>query len=682
MRFAACTSEDIEYLQSRTIGASPGSPNFNDEALHNVSIITGINAHKDKINELGSKRFAAESGQDLVDFFSEDCLGTNVDGAKRRPHEAKKRAAASVTNDIPNPIQNLLWHAHPSTTSYNIPGKLALCIGLPVMIRHNEATELCITKGQEGKIVGWQAARGQRKQRILDTLFIELTDPPRTVEVPGLPQNVVALTANKEKIWCNLPDDSTLQITRSQVPVLPNFAMTDYSSQGKTRTLNVVDLNNCKNHFSYYTALSRGTTSAGTVILQGADWGKITKGISGYLRQEFRELEALNEITRLRYETVLPTKVNGINRRELLLAFHSWNNGTFELANAHPALQSLPNEGPIQALPVLTGKWELIADDQKKFLKTHKSAKTPVPPTEKRPAEQTGTTLPVKKPKLSEPTPLGTKWDDKDYSCAYDALFTCMFDVWDEFRTKWSQRYREIGLTSSVLTDGFEAVHNKVTSLNNARDDVRALLTALEPEHFPRGQRLTVLDRLVHGMFGAKSWGTTNVKCTSCGMKSRNDCNVQCCMDITHNSRLITTHKSQYTVSHWFNSQWTSQSEFLCGVCSSPTITRISLRAAPPIWFMHLPPYTMRISQSLTLKVDGTEIRYLLRGVLYLGAAHFTSRIIRRTGQCWYHDGKVAEGNLECEGNLRDHGDNFLASRKFGSVVQRAVGVLYAVDEE
>jgi hypothetical protein len=31
---------------------------------------------------------------------------------------------------------------------------------MPVMIRNNDATELCITKGQEGYVVGWQSSDG------------------------------------------------------------------------------------------------------------------------------------------------------------------------------------------------------------------------------------------------------------------------------------------------------------------------------------------------------------------------------------------------------------------------------------------------------------------------------------------------------------------------------------------
>jgi len=39
--------------------------------LHNVSIITAWNAHKDQI-KLGSERFAKETGQRLTTFYSKD----------------------------------------------------------------------------------------------------------------------------------------------------------------------------------------------------------------------------------------------------------------------------------------------------------------------------------------------------------------------------------------------------------------------------------------------------------------------------------------------------------------------------------------------------------------------------------------------------------------------------------
>jgi len=58
----------------------------------------------------------------------------------------------------------------PSATNH-FAGKLSLCIGMPVIIRNNDATELYITKGEEGHVVGWQGSRGIHGQRVLNTLL-------------------------------------------------------------------------------------------------------------------------------------------------------------------------------------------------------------------------------------------------------------------------------------------------------------------------------------------------------------------------------------------------------------------------------------------------------------------------------------------------------------------------------
>jgi hypothetical protein len=81
-----------------------------------------------------------------------------------------------------------------------------------------------------------------------------------------------------------------------------------YQSSNRTSKhyLNPVDLNNCWSHQAYYTALSRSLSADGTVILQGFDAQKITGKASGALRQEFRDLELLDEITKLQYLSKLP----------------------------------------------------------------------------------------------------------------------------------------------------------------------------------------------------------------------------------------------------------------------------------------------------------------------------------------------------------------------------------------
>ncbi|KAK0197649.1 hypothetical protein F5146DRAFT_1130516 [Armillaria mellea] len=197
------------------------------------------------------------------------------------------------------------------------------------MIRLNAATELCIAKGQEGTVHSWVEGIGNRGQRVLETLFVRLSSPPKDVKFDNLPPNVVPLTRTSSAILCSLPDDSSISINRSQVEIIPNFSMTDYCSQGKTRLKNPVDLMNCRSHQSYYTALSRSATADGTLLLPdftdprrpAFDPRKIQGGCSGHLRQEFRELELLDHVTSMLYENELPSTVFGERRYDLLTRF-------------------------------------------------------------------------------------------------------------------------------------------------------------------------------------------------------------------------------------------------------------------------------------------------------------------------------------------------------------------------
>ncbi len=74
MQYKACTADDITLLTSRVCGASADSPNINEKPFRNVSIITGLNVHKDEFNQLETLQFAQETNQELVHFYSEDSI--------------------------------------------------------------------------------------------------------------------------------------------------------------------------------------------------------------------------------------------------------------------------------------------------------------------------------------------------------------------------------------------------------------------------------------------------------------------------------------------------------------------------------------------------------------------------------------------------------------------------------
>ena len=231
MRYKACTPSNITFLRSLVSSIDPRRRSVSDEPFRSVSIITALNIHKDKINRLGSLQFAAETNQELHHFYSEDVMSTFV------PSVGTKYKSSRVRCSLPSSIQQMLWNLPSSSNCTKIAGKLSLCYGMLILLRANMATEVCITKGQEGVVHSWVSSLGTHGLPVLDTLFVSLVNPPATVKLDGLPPNVVPICRTTQSITSALPDDSSIHISRNQVEVLPNFAMTDYSSQGMVSLL-------------------------------------------------------------------------------------------------------------------------------------------------------------------------------------------------------------------------------------------------------------------------------------------------------------------------------------------------------------------------------------------------------------------------------------------------------------
>ncbi|KAJ7927789.1 hypothetical protein B0H13DRAFT_2229192 [Mycena leptocephala] len=255
-----------------------GQPTTGWKKIRNISIITARNSQKDALNKMGAERFAKHSKQVLHNFYSIDRMSARaVDMSKW------KTCLQSEIKKMSKSLQSILWDAAPSITNEFMPGKLPICMGMPIMLRANDATELCITKGQKSVVCGWDESVGPLGQRVLDTLFVRLVKPPRTINIDGLPENVVALVRTSTHRTVLLLDETPLSIIRDQIVCLLNFGMTDYTSQGKSMAKNPVELAKCNDHRSYYVALSRGFTAEGTIIIQGFSSEKVTSGMKGHL---------------------------------------------------------------------------------------------------------------------------------------------------------------------------------------------------------------------------------------------------------------------------------------------------------------------------------------------------------------------------------------------------------------
>jgi hypothetical protein len=89
--------------------------------------------------------------------------------------------------------------------------------------------------------------------------------------------------------------------------------------------------------------------------------------------------------------------------------------------------------------------------------------------------------------------PPGSQWDGDNYSCAYDALFTILFNIWVSNPKKWKKIFKDSNEYLSTLHDGFQKYLTGVSTLEVASDDVRTLLNHNDPVRFHQDMMGAVL---------------------------------------------------------------------------------------------------------------------------------------------------------------------------------------------
>jgi len=109
----------------------------------------------------------------------------------------------------------------------------------------------------------------------------------------------------------------------------------------------------------------------------------------------------------------------------------------------------------------------------------------------------------------------GLTWDSKDYSCAYDSLFTILYNIWT------ADRFKSLTESLTSLTEGFNQVQNESITIETARDTVRLQLHHLDSRQYPMGTTYMCLAELTHTMMTKRdrTSGTTCLRCMACGYK-------------------------------------------------------------------------------------------------------------------------------------------------------------------
>ena len=620
LRYKNCTSEDLNYLSSRTVTKSSQS-HLLTSSFKNVPIITGRNVQRDKINMLCSGKYISEQMLECCDFYSIDKLVSS-----------KNNRYSQMTTSL----RKQLWDILP-VDSEHLPGKLTLCVGMPVMIKHNEATECSVTNGADCTVVGWQSSITYNV-KTLDILFVKLLKPKEAIKLEGLPLNVVPIRSLERQITCRLPDDSDITITRKQIPVIPNFAITDYVSQGKTRPFNVIDPKYLETYQSIYTALSRGSTSSGTVLLQDIEPMRVQGGLKmkhGDLFREMQQLELLDDITTQMYHGILPAEVKGLFRWELIESFLQIKGSNYIPPNVDPRLGWMQGSKIIIPHGFSYSKWELTDAPGKEKVSKPNNQLSSTQSTKRKAQQGQQVDKSLKRKCLLTPSPSQSfRW--KNNSCAFDSTLTILRTSYFQDRALWDSFIKEQNHYLAFVDAKFRDVTQNLLTWDSARDMIRQYLVGTG--HNPH-LSLTGYSSV---QFIAELLCTSGPVCT---LEVCIGCNAASLTDANNIEFLI----SQQSTSTIFQTRW---DEWFSTIYNLQCQTCQQVQQVQHIKMVHYPPglicfnvYQVPLSWTTEIQFadsSGSLHLYELSGVVYYNGNHFTSRVKEINGDVLYVD------NLGC----------------------------------
>jgi hypothetical protein len=239
----------------------------------------------------------------------------------------------------------------------------------------------------------------------------------------------------------------------------------------------------------------------------------------------------------------LPACVEGNFRNPLIRSYQKWKGTDYVPSLTHPALKWSVTD-PLPLLSVVTdAPWQII-DKKKKnddddtditvegkttnILPRFVAAKGSVPVKfgKKRKFEEADNlSVSVKTTKatqiviaFNDSSRSRLIWDHDNYSCAYDALFTVLYEIWSTDTKVWTKQFKEINQHHlKSLSVCFKKYMNGQATFETARDAIRHEIHTKNPEQFPYGTKGTSVVALTSAILAPHNFvAISSPVCTSC----------------------------------------------------------------------------------------------------------------------------------------------------------------------
>lgn len=231
--------------------------------------------------------------------------------------------------------------------------------------------------------------------------------------------------------------------------------------------------------------------------------------------------------------------------------------------------------------------------------------------------------------------PVGMKWSEN--SCAYDSVFTILFNIWQHDHQRWNFVFEQLGNEFCALfAQEFEGYHRKETSLEAGRDIIRRELGKVD--RFLHFREYTSIEQVCQAVFSTSE--VVYEAYYQCPSRHRFPCS-------RNNSIFFQVSNKFPSTSRWMETNsW--QGTNLCQTCGLRVRIETNFSIAPPLLALEFSRRDMEIDHSLKINVHGNLHRYNLAGVVYFKPeeSHFVSNIVTEDNWVWYYDGLINRGQM------------------------------------
>ncbi|KAF8215295.1 hypothetical protein K438DRAFT_1561929 [Mycena galopus ATCC 62051] len=210
-------------------------------------------------------------------------------------YHSKDRFQKRPLNDD---LQKPVWQIR-STHTKDALGKLPLSIGMKVMITENIALKACVVNGAEGILREIHYSTDSKGRRSVDCAYVEVKGAG--VNLHPLGKDVVPIFPVSSSFKYEPQSGSVYKIARTQLPLVPAYAFTDYKSQGRSLERVIVDLNGARSLQSLYVMISRATSLNSMSVLRNFTPRTLHTRLGEDFRREFERLEELDALTKAAY---------------------------------------------------------------------------------------------------------------------------------------------------------------------------------------------------------------------------------------------------------------------------------------------------------------------------------------------------------------------------------------------